>query len=280
MIANARMYAVSPEAAAIWRTLLETLIERAQVPVAVIEHEPPASIEALWGREDLGAVFMCGLPYARAQPPPHLIAAPVPSPVAFSHAPRYWSEWIVRTSSPARILSDTWGGRLALTVAHSQSGCIAALAHLMSFEAPTPLYRELIGPTQTPLGSLEAVAQGRADVAAIDAYAWALLERFRPQLTREVRIIDRTLPTPIPALVASPSIAVRHLQSLREAFRTAHTFAPLKPALEALSLGRFAEVTASDYTSLQRNAERTLAHWRHHRLAASIDPHFKDLVAV
>jgi ABC-type phosphate/phosphonate transport system substrate-binding protein len=280
MIANARMYAVSPEAAAIWRTLLERLIERARVPVAVIEHDPPASIETLWGREDLAAVFMCGLPYARARPPPHLIAAPVPSPASFLQEPRYWSEWIVRTSSPARILSETFGGRLALTVGHSQSGCIAPLTHLMSFEAPTPLYRELIAPTQTPLGSLEAVAQGRADVAAIDAYAWALLERFRPQLTRDVRIIDRTLPTPIPVLVASPTMPVRHLQALREAFRMAHTLAALKPALEALRLERFAEVTASDYASLERNAERTLAHWRRHRLAASIDPPFKDLLAV
>jgi hypothetical protein len=42
MIANARIYSVSPEAAALWRTLLSAVIELAGLDIRLLEHaEPP-----------------------------------------------------------------------------------------------------------------------------------------------------------------------------------------------------------------------------------------------
>jgi ABC-type phosphate/phosphonate transport system substrate-binding protein len=214
MIANARMYAVSPEAAGRWRALLTAIVAASGISVDVIEHPAPAPLEDLWRRTDQGAVFMCGLPFSRSVPQPVLMAAPVPSPAEYGGEPRYWSELVVRRDSGYRSVSDTFGGRLALTVPGSQSGCVAALSFFMSAEREPPLFAEVIAPTVTPLGALSAVVRGDADIAPIDSYAFALLGRYRPDLAEQVRIVGRTTPTPIPPLVASQA----GLEALQSAF--------------------------------------------------------------
>ncbi len=65
-----------------------------------IEHPPPLPIADLWARGDKAAVFMCGLPFSRAEPQPVAIAAPVPSPTEFGGEPRYWSDLVVRPIAP------------------------------------------------------------------------------------------------------------------------------------------------------------------------------------
>lgn len=276
MIANARMYAVAPEAAAHWRTLLSALLERAGVSATLIDHAPPEPIETLWRRADLAAVFMCGLPFALAAPSPVLIAAPVPRPAAFGGQPRYFSQWIAAADGGIRTLRDSFGGRLALTAAHSYSGYIAPLAHLATLEEAA--YGEVIAPCLTPLGALRAVALGEADVAPVDAYAWYLLERYGAELVQRVRIVERTPVAPIPALVASPGmLAAGALEALRRAFAEAHESEALKATLEALLLERFVLPEAAAYAVLRDVQARTRAYWRAHRIATRVHPGFREL---
>src|SRR6185503_18020527 len=59
-IANARMYAVAPDAEAAWRTLIERVTADAGVALEYIRYDAPQPLEHLWARPDLGAVQMCG----------------------------------------------------------------------------------------------------------------------------------------------------------------------------------------------------------------------------
>ncbi len=291
MIANARMYSVSPGAAALWGALLSALAATAGVPMTVIDHPAPAPLEELWRRTDQGAVFMCGLPFARAEPPPVLLAAPVPSPPEFQGQAQYWSDLVVREDSAFRGVRDTFGKRLALTVPGSQSGCVAALNYFMSAQnwpatrnalAPSsmpasdtgsndevPLFAELIAPTITPLGALTAVVQGDADIAPIDSYAFRLLCKYRPDLTSRVRVLGQTVRTAIPPLVAS-----RENTALQRAFLEAHHNASMKHLMDQLLLQRFVVPDASSYGVLRDRFDAASAYWRTHRLAARIHPAF------
>ena len=53
MLANARMYAVTPAAKAAWRTLIDWVLHRAGVDARYEDHDPPALLSDLWRREDL-----------------------------------------------------------------------------------------------------------------------------------------------------------------------------------------------------------------------------------
>lgn len=270
------MYSVSPEAGAHWRQLLTAVIARTPHPMTVIEHASPRPLEELWARTDQGAVFMCGLPYSLARPPPALIAAPVPSPAEFGDQPRYWSDFVVRADSRFHSIADTFGGRIAFTVPESQSGCAAALTYFMTAvvdggsDRGAPLFAEIVAPTITPLGALNAVVLGAADVAPLDAYALRLLQKFRPDLASQVRIVGKTAATPIPPLVASRP----DLGALRDGFVHAGDDPALRPLLDALLLQRFAPPQAVAYDGLRVAFEASRQYWRAHRLAEVTHPAF------
>jgi ABC-type phosphate/phosphonate transport system substrate-binding protein len=278
MIANARMYAVDERTAKLWRVLLSTLSAQAGLKVEVIEHSPPAPIDDLWHRTDMAAVFMCGLPYSRANPRPTLIAAPVPSPPEFAGSPEYWSEMVVRSDSRFSDLESTFGGKICLTAPNSQSGYAAALQCLMAFDAAragkaaarSPLYREIGAPAVTPLGAVTAVVAGAADVAPIDAYAYRLLQKHRGDLTSKLRTVARTARTPIPPLVAS----IEEAKSLRAAFTAAHRDPALKVLLAGLELSHFVTPDPRDYDALRTGFESATAYWREHPLAEIVHPAF------
>lgn len=285
MIANARMYGVSPAVAALWRELLSSIIAAADQDIELLEHAAPAPIEELWDRTDMAAVFMCGLPFARAEPQPVPVAAPVPSPEAFGGEPRYWSDFVVRRDSGFESVADTFGSRIAFTVPGSQSGCIAALSYFQALHpgadsrgAGRPLFAEIIAPTITPVGALEAVVSGTAEIAPIDAYAFALLGRHRPDLTAAVRVVGRTAPTPIPLLVASPAVAASDAgaggEALAEAFLAAHSDTALKALMDRLLLQRFVRPDPKAYDELKTRFTTTTQFWRLHPLAAVTHPAF------
>jgi ABC-type phosphate/phosphonate transport system substrate-binding protein len=284
MIANARMYAVDAQTAGLWRALLSSVTAQAGLDVEVIEHAPPAGIDDLWRRTDMAAVFMCGLPYSRANPRPTLIAAPVPSPPEFAGLPKYWSELVVRSDSSFGDLESTFGGKLCLTAPNSQSGYAAALQYLMTFNMArdgkaglrSPLYREIAAPAVTPLGAVSAVVAGAADVAPIDAYAYRLLQKHRGDLTSKLRTVARTARTPIPPLVASIGLeaSIEGAQGLRAAFTAAHRDSARKVLLAGLELSHFVTPDPRDYVSLQISFESARAYWREHPLAEIVHPAF------
>jgi ABC-type phosphate/phosphonate transport system substrate-binding protein len=270
MIANARMYSVSPRAAELWRRLLAAVIAHAGLDIELLAHAEPAPINELWQRSDKAAVFMCGLPFSLSNPRPELIAAPVPSPPDFRGMPQYWSEMVVRNDSAFHVVEDTFGARIALTVPDSQSGCLAALHYLKTAATQFPVYREVIMPQVTPQGAMSAVITGAAEVAPIDSYAFCLLQKYRPDLTSELRIVGRTAPTPIPALVASRP----GLDTLRDAFLEAHRIETLAPLMAALLLERFVRPDPESYDALRMNFEAASRFWKAHSLAATVHPGF------
>jgi ABC-type phosphate/phosphonate transport system substrate-binding protein len=270
MIANARMYAVSPQAAGVWRALLGELIEQAQLPIELVEHPPPLPIADLWARGDKAAVFMCGLPFSRAEPQPAPIAAPVPSPIEFGGEARYWTDMVVRADSASLDIRDTFGLRIAFTSPESQSGYAAALSYLTGVGDRFPLFSEVIAPQLTPLGALTAVLDGAADVAPIDAYALRLLQRYRPELTSQVRIVASTPARPIPILVASSG----GLEPLQNAFLEAHRHPSTRTLMEELLLQRFEAPVASAYDVLRQEFGAARRFWRERPLAAVIHPAF------
>jgi ABC-type phosphate/phosphonate transport system substrate-binding protein len=278
MIANARMYAVGAQAAELWRALLSAVTAQAGLNVEVIEHAPPACLDDLWRRTDMAAVFMCGLPYSRADPKPTLIAAPVPAAAEFAGLPKYWSELVVRSDSPFYDLESTLGGTICLTAPNSQSGYAAALQYLMAFDAArtakagarSPLYREIAAPAVTPLGAVTAVVSGAADVAPIDAYAYRLLQKYRGDLTSKLRTVALTARTPIPPLVAS----IEGVTGLRAAFTAAHRNPALKVLLAGLELSHFVTPDPRDYEALRIGFESATAYWREHPLAEIVHPAF------
>jgi ABC-type phosphate/phosphonate transport system substrate-binding protein len=152
-----------------------------------------------WGRPDLTLGQICNLPLrARFRDRVTMIGA---SDYGLPDTPagHYHSVYVVRANDPATSLADTAGYRFAFNEGLSQSGWGAPFDHARAQgHTLTPHLR-----TGAHVRSLVAVAEGRADLAAIDAVTFRNLTRWEPA-TRAVRVIGRTHPSPGMTFITAP----------------------------------------------------------------------------
>jgi ABC-type phosphate/phosphonate transport system substrate-binding protein len=258
LIANARMYSVSPAAAAAWRRLLAHVIASSGVAMEIIDHAYPARLDDLWARADLGCALMCGWPFVREGAVKTLLAAPVPTAEWAGGQPVYRSDFIVARAAPFRRLEDTFGYRFAFNTEASHSGYNAPRAHLAAYASRAPLFRELVGPLVTHTRVVEAVAAGDAEVAAIDSLSLALMRRHAPELADRVRVIDATAACPIPAFVAS-GLPTEEVARVREALRGLQASKRGRELLNDVCLIGFATVDAARYAATQAMERQSVA---------------------
>ncbi len=249
-IANARMYSVSPSAAAAWNALLAHVIAELDVDMMIMEHNYPHRLDTLWQRDDLGCVFMCGWPFIREGGHKTLLAAPVPDADWAEDRAQYCSEFIVAAEAPYTELEDTFGRRFAFNVQDSHSGYNAPRAHLSRWAEQAPLFSEIVGPFVTHQRVVEAVATHAADIAAIDGFTMLLLRRHAPDLVAGVRVIARTAPCPLPLLVAN-ALDPDQAQRVRETLASLHSTVAGRDLLAEVCTRRFVHVAPDAYLATQ-----------------------------
>jgi ABC-type phosphate/phosphonate transport system substrate-binding protein len=248
------MYAVTPAVSGAWQDLFAWAAQTSGVPLVYLDHAAPAPLETLWARDDLGAAFMCGFPFAQATRKPSLLAAPVLAAPRYGGEARYCTDFIVRADGPFSHLPDTFGGRIGWTVRHSQSGYNAIRHHLADLrlldQGPEPHFAQWVGPLMTPRRVIDAVLQGAIDVGPLDSYVHDLLRRHDPETAAKLRVVASTAMAPIPPLIASAAVAGETAAQLRDVLLSCHRAPEAKEILDMLLITRFAAVTEADYAVL------------------------------
>jgi ABC-type phosphate/phosphonate transport system substrate-binding protein len=153
----------------------------------------------LWTAPDLVLAQTCGFPY-RARLHGRVTLVGTPDYGVEGCAPGHYCSVIVARRDDARndlVAFD--GAALAFNDALSQSGWAAPQA--AAAEAGIALRA---GPlTGAHRASIRAVAGGRADLAAIDAVTWGILQDIEPACAL-LKVVARTAPTPGLPLIAAP----------------------------------------------------------------------------
>lgn len=156
---------------------------------------------AQWRAPDLLLSQTCGYPYrARLHGHVALVATPVwalPCPPG-----HYVSVLVVRRDDPRRDLADYAAACLAYNEPLSQSGWAAPYAHA----AARGLRFAHVLHTGSHRAASRAVAEGRADIAALDMVSWHLIRRFDPW-AEALRVVEETEPTPALPYIAAPALA-------------------------------------------------------------------------
>lgn len=262
MFANTRMYSVNPAAKSAWQQVLRWCLARAGLGWEVIDHDPPASISALWARNDIGIMQMCGLPYAVRNPSPRLIVAPVPSPARYQGRAVYFSDLAVRADAPFRTIEDTFGKRIGWTLTDSQSGYFALRYWLLQQHATrkAPLFGEVVPNLVSPRGVIQALMEGRIDVGPLDGYSHDLIRHSEPEVANNIRVLTTTSPTAMPPFVCThPEATDADLQRLRDAFLAVHEESSLNAACETILLSHFAVMQPGDYALTRERHDAVLA---------------------
>ena len=175
-----------------------------------------ADLHDLW--RDPALIFgqTCGYPYVTAlRGSAALIATPIydfPGCEGAAHA----SFVIAGKRGARRALADFAGARAAINARDSNTGMNLLRATIAPLARGRPFFGR-VDITGSHQASLAAVADGEADIAAIDAVSFALLRRGRRELTDAVAVIAPTPRAPALPFIMSADLAEAHLGAVRAA---------------------------------------------------------------
>jgi ABC-type phosphate/phosphonate transport system substrate-binding protein len=200
MIASLGMYDFGPAIGAndrLWAAVRDRLRAGGlDAPEALTRGE--AAFWPAWEAPDLVLSQTCGYPF-RARLHGRVAYVGTPDYGVEGCPPgHYRSVFVVRADDPRPALAAFDGAPFAYNEALSQSGWAAPQTHAAGLGLRLPPAVQTGGHRL----SARAVAEGRADIAALDAVTWALMQGEDP-VTGALRVIDQTAPTPgLPCIAA------------------------------------------------------------------------------
>jgi ABC-type phosphate/phosphonate transport system substrate-binding protein len=211
---------------------------------------------ALWRHPGLIFGQTCGYPYMTAlRDSVTLIGTPeysFPGCEGASHR-----SFIVRgLSDPRRALGDFRGASAALNAHDSNTGMNLFRATVAPIAGGAPFFRGNLV-TGSHEASVEAVAEGRADLASIDCVSFALLGRGRPELIERVAVVAESPASPNLPFIASGSLPPSTIAAARNALFAALDDPRLAEARVALGLKGARAAMPADYDriiELERDA--------------------------
>ena len=214
MIASLMMYqhsAIDGALARYWGALREAL--RNEGIAAPVSLSNAAEEFSVWRAPDLVLSQTCGMPYRLwLHSEVNLIGTP---DYGLEGCPpgHYDSAFVVRADDPRRQIEDFATSRFTYNQTFSQSGYAAPYAHTTARGFWFADRRQSHGHARSAM----AVAEGRADIAAIDGVTWRILARHA-DFAANLRVLERTAPSPgLPYIAAQGADKVGTASAVRTA---------------------------------------------------------------
>lgn len=224
----------------LWATTREAL--RSEGFEAAANLHRPDDLYAAWADDSLLVGQTCGLPLVRTLSSVAVVGA-FDNRLPASPPGWYHSTIVVAIDNDVATISDLRGAAVAVNDANSQSGH-AIWRHELGRRGLTGSFFGDVVITGDHRKSIKAVADGKADVAAIDAVSMQLAERHEPAAAG-VRVLTQSQPTPgLPLITAG--VNAGHVPALRRAL---HAAVESLTAAErnALCIHAFVSLDRADY---------------------------------
>ncbi|MEJ0035828.1 MAG: PhnD/SsuA/transferrin family substrate-binding protein [Gammaproteobacteria bacterium] len=211
---------------------------------------------AVWRHPELLLAQACEYPLAKSFDE-HLIIVATPR----YSAPGcvgilYKSAIVVRAEDPVGSLAGMRGRRCVVNELDSNSGMNLLRAALAPLAAGARFFDSVVV-SGSHRRSLEMIAANDADVAAIDCVTFAHLQRIDLPLTRKIRVLGWTPPSPCLPLVTARTIGAGTLAKLRSALAAVFVDSALTPVRQRLLLDGIdlaPDATLSRVLKLERDA--------------------------
>ncbi|MFZ5797723.1 MAG: substrate-binding domain-containing protein [Desulfobulbaceae bacterium] len=249
---------ISPrETFASYQDMLRYLEKKAGIPAELIQRETYQEVNELIGSRKLEMAFICTGAYVegKERQDMELLAAPV-----VNGEPVYYSYIIVDGRSGIDGMEGLRGKSFAFTDPLSNTGCLAPRYLLLQQnETPEHYFRKTIF-TNNHDRSIEAVAKGLVDGAAVDSLVYDALAESNPQLVAHLKIIDRSPPFGIPPVVVPRELPYGLKEQLREILLAMHQDPEGREILHTLKIDRFVRVEDALYDRVREMYRKVRAY--------------------
>ncbi|MFL9960269.1 PhnD/SsuA/transferrin family substrate-binding protein [Paraburkholderia sediminicola] len=246
-IAALPMYNVTPALDLEWREWLDDVLRRVKPACRIVE--PDEELHGFWRRPNLLLSQTCGYPLMRGlHEQVQLIATPRFDAPGCEGA-HYSSMLVTRADAQFDTLAACRGARAAYNQEDSNSG-MNVFRHAVAPHARAGMFFSKVLRTGSHLGSLRAVVDDRADVAAVDCVTFAFIGDVMPELVRRVRAIGMTAASPGLPLIASSTVPPATIRALREALNETLEIRPERA--KRLRLQGFSVLPLVDYARIEQ----------------------------
>lgn len=240
---------------ALWRRVAAALRERGIDAPAELTRG--SELMRLW--RDPGLIFAqtCGYPLMTALRDDVVVLATPEYLFAGCNGADHRSFIIRAAGDPRRTLAEFHGAVAAINASDSNTGMNLFRATIAPIAGKAPFFSK-VATTGSHAASLEAVAAGRADLAAIDCVTFGLLARLRPEVVERVAIVVESPPSPCLPFVASARLPEATVVAVREALFAALADPLLAESRAALGLKGARVLPAHAYDrvlALEREAQ-------------------------
>lgn len=216
MIASLMMYdrpEVSAHTQLYWQHLRAALEGRGIAAPKSLSNQ--ADVWEVWQSPDLVLSQTCGMPYrTRLHGNVQLVGTP---DYGLPDMPpgHYASAFVVRADDPRRTLAEFGSARFAYNQTESQSGFAAPY---QAAKAAGFWFADR-APSGGHLASARMVAEGKADIAALDGVTWHMIETL-DDFASDLRVLSWTAPTPgLPYITGQGRDADTIYEAVAEAIR-------------------------------------------------------------
>lgn len=204
------------------------------------------NVRALWTDRNLLFSQTCGYPLiTELGQHVQLVATPCYAAPG-CNATDYSSVIVVRTNANVASIGDLNGSICAVNRRDSHSG-YNVLRRMIAPLAKGKPYFDRVKTSGHHWESLQMVARGEADVAAIDCVTYALVVCHEPQIISKTRALCYSPPAPGLPYVTSRSAPPELVEKLRNALEAAFQDPALADCRETLMLTGFRVLSLSDY---------------------------------
>lgn len=240
---------ITPKAGvAYYREFLHYLAGKIGIPVDYVDRESYAEINEMLRTRQLDAAFVCSGPYVdgHKQFGLELLVAPQ----AYG-ATVYYSYIIVAKDNTTRSFSELRGSRFAFTDPLSNTGKLVPTFMLAKMgETPESFFKGVIF-TKSHDKSIQAVAEGGVDAAAVDSLIWEYLDKTAPEFTAKTRILQKSAPYGIPPVAVPADLDSAVKEKLRQAFLNAHADPNGQAILQKMMIDKFVVIGDEAYDSVR-----------------------------
>ena len=235
---------------ALWSAIRSQLLPHGFAAPPTLERD--IARECLWRDGRLLLSQTCGLPYVSGHCGDAVLLGSPIYDLQHGAGGDYYSLVVVRNDHGAGSLDELRGCRVAYNAKDSQSGYEALLFAIAPLARNAKFFTSSIA-RGTHRAAIHAIANGDADVAALDAVSWRLALQHEPAASR-LRVLTHTMPSPgLPLITARCNEA--HRGAICKAIIGGIESLP-QESRDALHLLGFRPRPASDYTLLLQRIEQ------------------------
>jgi phosphonate transport system substrate-binding protein len=230
-----------------YQAIIRYLGSQLELPTEMVQRSSYGAVNALLADDGVDLAFVCSGAYIDLwnEGSAELLVVPV-----VDGTTTYESWVITRSGVKANSFEQLQGSSFAFVDPLSNTGYVYPIwLALVLGEDPEAFFGATTF-TYSHEKSIEIVAEGVVDAAAVDDLVFRGLVRQRPEIGNQVRVIEKSHPFGIPPVVVGRGMDPALREKLRDLFLGMHQHDAGRQAMEALGFERFVQAREADYDAI------------------------------